>query len=144
MVFDWWLVEKTLQWGIICMKQAAVHLSGAQRSVELAAIGRRVAEVEWDLLELLAPEPAPPAAAGVSVRSARDSARALYGRPTAEDTGDQPAPEPPPIELPPQVMEPPQIVEPAQAVEPVPQVQAAAIVSERLEGPVEVAPAWRV
>src|SRR5438045_1628083 len=39
--FDWWLVEKTLQWGIMCMKQAAAHLSGASRSVELAAIGRR-------------------------------------------------------------------------------------------------------
>ncbi len=28
-VFHWWLVEKTLQWGIICMKQAAAHLTGA-------------------------------------------------------------------------------------------------------------------
>jgi hypothetical protein len=33
-----------------------VHLTGAVRSVELAAIGRRVAEQEWDLLELLAPD----------------------------------------------------------------------------------------
>ena len=33
--------------------QALTHLTGAVRSVELAAIGRRVCEVEWDLLELL-------------------------------------------------------------------------------------------
>ena len=30
------------------------HASGKKRSVELAAIGRRVAETEYDLLELLA------------------------------------------------------------------------------------------
>ena len=52
----WWLVQKTLQWGIGCMGQAHVHLCGAVRSHELAAIGRRVAEQEWDLVELLAPE----------------------------------------------------------------------------------------
>jgi hypothetical protein len=33
--------------------QAAAHLGGASRSVELAAIGRRVAEVEYDLGFLL-------------------------------------------------------------------------------------------
>jgi hypothetical protein len=33
--------------------QAATHLSGVVRSVELAAIGRRVCEVESDLLRLL-------------------------------------------------------------------------------------------
>lgn len=86
--FRWWLVEKTLQWGIICMKQAAVHLTGANRSVELAAIGRRVAEVEWDLLELLAPGGAPPRSGAAKTRSDRDPARALYGRPTAEELLD--------------------------------------------------------
>ena len=43
----------TLRWGIICIVQALTHTTGAVRSVELAAIGRRVCEVEWDLLELL-------------------------------------------------------------------------------------------
>ena len=51
----WWLVLGTLKWGIICRYQAERHLSGQTRSVELAAIGRRVCENEWDLLELLAP-----------------------------------------------------------------------------------------
>jgi hypothetical protein len=51
----WWEVMGTLRWGVICIVQAATHLTGAVRSVELAAIGRRVCEVEWDLLLLLDP-----------------------------------------------------------------------------------------
>jgi aminoglycoside phosphotransferase (APT) family kinase protein len=49
----WWEVMGTLKWGVMCMLQAAAHLSGTVRSVELAAIGRRVCEVEHDLLLLL-------------------------------------------------------------------------------------------
>jgi aminoglycoside phosphotransferase (APT) family kinase protein len=83
--FHWWLVEKTLQWGTICMKQAAAHLTGAARSVELAAIGRRVAEQEWDLLELLAPPgPKPRAEPGPE----QEPAPGLYGRPTAGELLD--------------------------------------------------------
>jgi aminoglycoside phosphotransferase (APT) family kinase protein len=52
-VLQWWRVVETLRWGIICMMQAHTHLSGASRSVELATIGRRVCETEYDLLELL-------------------------------------------------------------------------------------------
>ena len=37
----WWEILGTLRWGVICMNQAWVHLSGAYRSVELAAIGSR-------------------------------------------------------------------------------------------------------
>lgn len=51
--FHWWLVMATLRWGIICRYQAQRHLAGQSRSVELAAIGRRVCETEWDLLNLL-------------------------------------------------------------------------------------------
>jgi aminoglycoside phosphotransferase (APT) family kinase protein len=51
--FHWWLVLATLRWGVICRHQAERHLSGQARSVELAAIGRRVCETEWDLLDLL-------------------------------------------------------------------------------------------
>lgn len=50
---DWWRSVETLRWGIICMLQAHTHLSGASRSVELATIGRRVCETEYDLLRLL-------------------------------------------------------------------------------------------
>jgi aminoglycoside phosphotransferase (APT) family kinase protein len=49
-----WEVYGTLRWGVICLVQAAAHLSGAVRSVELAAIGRRACEMEWALLELVA------------------------------------------------------------------------------------------
>lgn len=51
--FHWWLVLATLRWGVICRHQAERHLSGQFRSVELATIGRRVCETEWDLLNLL-------------------------------------------------------------------------------------------
>jgi len=50
----WWQVLGTLKWGIICRYQAERHLSGQTRSVELATIGRRVCENEWDVLDLLA------------------------------------------------------------------------------------------
>ncbi|MDT5288842.1 MAG: hypothetical protein QOF88_3731, partial [Mycobacterium sp.] len=49
----WWLILSTLRWGVICRYQAHRHLSGQTRSVELAAIGRRVSETEFDLLNLM-------------------------------------------------------------------------------------------
>ena len=52
-ILRWWLVLATLRWGVICRLQAERHLSGQIRSVELAAIGRRVCETEWDILDLL-------------------------------------------------------------------------------------------
>jgi aminoglycoside phosphotransferase (APT) family kinase protein len=51
--FRWWLTLATLRWGVICRFQAERHLSGQTPSVELAAIGRRVSETEWDILDLL-------------------------------------------------------------------------------------------
>jgi len=51
--FRWHLTVATLSWGVICRFQAERHLSGQTPSVELAAIGRRVSETEWDVLDLL-------------------------------------------------------------------------------------------
>jgi aminoglycoside phosphotransferase (APT) family kinase protein len=48
-----WVALGTLKWGIICVSQAFTHLNGLVRSVELATLGRRVAEMEWDLLDIL-------------------------------------------------------------------------------------------
>jgi aminoglycoside phosphotransferase (APT) family kinase protein len=48
-----WEVLGNLKWGALCVLRAMEHVSGRKRSVELAAIGRRVAETEFDLLELL-------------------------------------------------------------------------------------------
>jgi aminoglycoside phosphotransferase (APT) family kinase protein len=52
-VVHWWEVLGTWKWAIMCIVQASVHLSGTARSHELAAIGRRVCENEYDLLRLL-------------------------------------------------------------------------------------------
>ena len=53
----WWQVYATVKWAAICALQAATHLGGLTRSVELAAIGRRVCESEWDLFVLLGVTP---------------------------------------------------------------------------------------
>jgi aminoglycoside phosphotransferase (APT) family kinase protein len=50
----YWETFGTLKWGVICEMQCFSHLQGLVRSVELAALGRRIAETEWDLLELIA------------------------------------------------------------------------------------------
>jgi aminoglycoside phosphotransferase (APT) family kinase protein len=85
----WWEILGTLRWGVICLKQAWVHLSGAYRSVELAAIGRRVCEQEWDLLGLLRPEAAVAAAGRRPAPSSEPrSEPAPYGRPTASELLD--------------------------------------------------------
>ena len=52
----WWEAFGTLKWGVICEVQAQTHLQGLVRSVELATLGRRIAEMEWDLLDLLEPD----------------------------------------------------------------------------------------
>lgn len=52
-VVRWWEVLGTVKWGIMCIVQANTHLSGASRSHELAAIGRRVCENEYDVMQLL-------------------------------------------------------------------------------------------
>lgn len=49
-VFELW---GSLRWGVMCLQMAASHLTGARRSVELAAIGRRVSETEADILHIL-------------------------------------------------------------------------------------------
>ena len=48
-----WEVFGTLRWGVICLIQTFAHLRGEVRSVERAAIGRRVSETELDLLNLI-------------------------------------------------------------------------------------------
>ncbi len=48
-----WEAYGNLRWGITCIVQAATYLRGASASVELASIGRRIAETEWELLEMM-------------------------------------------------------------------------------------------
>lgn len=78
----WWIVSGTLTWGLICAVQARRHLDGHVRSVELATIGRRICETEYDVLQLLqvpAEQERPAEDVG---RPARE---ALHGRPTATE-----------------------------------------------------------
>ncbi|WP_439545600.1 phosphotransferase family protein [Sandarakinorhabdus sp.] len=48
-----WEVWGTLKWGIACLQLGDDHVSGRLRSVERAAVGRRVSEVELDLMHML-------------------------------------------------------------------------------------------
>jgi len=50
---DWWEMLGTLKWGIMCMIMYQTYKTGADVSVEKAAIGRRVSETEIDLILLL-------------------------------------------------------------------------------------------
>jgi aminoglycoside phosphotransferase (APT) family kinase protein len=88
----YWETMGTLKWGAICELQCFTHLNGLVRSVELAVLGRRVCETEWDLLDLLAPVTAPTFAPSLS-DSDRHSANvggdgriaATQDRPTAAE-----------------------------------------------------------
>ncbi len=52
-----WELFGNLRWGVICISQARTGLEGVVKSpgpaLELAAIGRRTAETEWELLNLM-------------------------------------------------------------------------------------------
>ena len=50
---DYWEVAGNVGWAIGCLTQAQRHLSGQDRSVELAILGRLGAEVEYEICHLL-------------------------------------------------------------------------------------------
>jgi aminoglycoside phosphotransferase (APT) family kinase protein len=49
----WWEAMGNVKWAVICARQAHDHLTGSRPSAELASLGRRISEPEWDLLEFL-------------------------------------------------------------------------------------------
>jgi len=49
----WWEVLGNVKWGVGALTQSRRHLSGQERSVELAVLGRLAAEMEYELLDLL-------------------------------------------------------------------------------------------
>jgi len=51
--FHWWIVARTLWWGLGLARQAQAFLNGDTTSIVLAASGRRVVELEYDLLRLI-------------------------------------------------------------------------------------------
>ena len=55
--FEWWKVEGTLRWAVGLATQAMAFLDGRVPSIVMAASGRRISELEWDLLMLIRPAP---------------------------------------------------------------------------------------
>ena len=51
---DVWEVLGNCKWAVGSLNQARRHLSGEERSVELAILGRLAVEVEWEVLDLIA------------------------------------------------------------------------------------------
>jgi aminoglycoside phosphotransferase (APT) family kinase protein len=49
----YWEVAAHIRWAVIALQQAARHLSGQERSLELALTGRIVPELELDILNLI-------------------------------------------------------------------------------------------
>jgi aminoglycoside phosphotransferase (APT) family kinase protein len=50
---DWWEVLGNVKWGVGCLTQCRRHLTGVDRSVEYAVLGRMAAEMEYELLSLI-------------------------------------------------------------------------------------------
>ncbi|WP_019928012.1 phosphotransferase [Nocardia sp. BMG111209] len=90
----WWEVFGTLKWLVLSRFQAQRHFGGQERSIELAAIGRRVCESEYDLLLVLglldesvaSPAPAEPVAT-VQDRPDLTEILELVGQTLAEEIG---------------------------------------------------------
>ncbi len=51
----YWEAFGNVKWAIICSRQAHDHLTGVRRSHELASLGRRICEPEFDFLRLVQP-----------------------------------------------------------------------------------------
>jgi aminoglycoside phosphotransferase (APT) family kinase protein len=49
----WWEVLGNVKWAVGCLNQCRRHLSGVDRSVEYAVLGRMAAEMEYELLHLI-------------------------------------------------------------------------------------------
>lgn len=79
----WWEAYGTLRWLVLSRFQAQRHLSGEEFSLELASIGRRVCESEYDLLLVLGllddPGEAP---------ESRSEAAPVHDRPTTNEIVD--------------------------------------------------------
>lgn len=48
----WWELLATIRWAVIAGDQAMRHISGEERSLELALTGHIIPELEWDILQM--------------------------------------------------------------------------------------------
>lgn len=53
--FEWWKVAETMRWALGLAAQSSAFVEGRSDNIVLAASGRRVSELEWDLLMLIKP-----------------------------------------------------------------------------------------
>ena len=49
----YWEVFGTVYWGVLCIGMGFSHINGPHSSLEKAVIGRRTAETEYDLMQLI-------------------------------------------------------------------------------------------
>jgi hypothetical protein len=54
--FDWWLLLGTLRWCLGLEGQARAHIVGEVTNIVMCASGKRVPELEHDVLTLLEPK----------------------------------------------------------------------------------------
>lgn len=77
----WWSIFGSIRWAVMCRRQANRHLLGDEESLELALIGRRFAENEFDVLVALGlAEPGDRQAP-----AAAQAAAGMFGAPTVDD-----------------------------------------------------------
>ncbi|PZW46808.1 aminoglycoside phosphotransferase (APT) family kinase protein [Humitalea rosea] len=49
----WWELAATIRWALIAIDQAERHISGTERSLELALTGHLVPGLEWEVLDMV-------------------------------------------------------------------------------------------
>lgn len=50
---NYWEIVGNLRWAVTCLSQAQRHFSGGDHSIELASLGRRSAEMQYEMLRLI-------------------------------------------------------------------------------------------
>jgi len=53
---NFWEIVAHIRWAVIALQQAHRHLSGTQRSLELALIGRLLPDLEQQILNMTEPD----------------------------------------------------------------------------------------
>jgi aminoglycoside phosphotransferase (APT) family kinase protein len=79
----WWELYGTVRWALLCRRQAERYLAEDERSIELAVLGRRVCEQEYDIL--LALGHAAPLAVADPLENREDHAATPHDRPSGPE-----------------------------------------------------------
>jgi Domain of unknown function (DUF6285) len=79
----WWELYGTVRWALLCRRQAERYLADGEPSIELAVLGRRVCEQEYDIL--LALGHAAPLTVPDPLEKYEDHAAAPHDRPSGPE-----------------------------------------------------------